>query len=758
MNGRINGYRLSSSLLKIQKNLEELKLRCISDPGNAEEILSDALEQLQVTFEELSAADEELMQQNEELIVAEEALRESEEKYRLIVETANEGIWMVDRDARIIFVNPKLAEIFGYSPKEMLGKTAFDLMDDEGKEIARKKLEQSKQGIKGSHEFKYIRMDGSPLWAMVNATPIVDKDSKFAGSLAMLTDITERKLMEEALQVEKDILQAIMEDTNAQIAYLDPQFNFIKVNSPYVQGCGHSAEELIGRNHFNLFPNEENEAIFKKVVETGEPVWFHARPFEYIDQPERGVTYWDWSLVPVKDDAGQIKGLVFSLLDVTSLKRIEEELRRSRDELELKVQERTAELSAAKENLEAINKELQAEIIEHEKTEKELIAAKEAAEAAAETKAAFMANMSHELRTPMNYIVGMTSLLLDEPLTPELKDYIETIRKGGDEMMALINDILDFSKIEKEKVVLEYLPLSLRALIEESMEMVASHATKKGLNIVSTIKYGTPDYIVGDQGRLRQVLISLLSNAIKFTDEGDISVTVSSKPLQKSNKQQILFAVKDTGIGIPPEKMAEIFQPFSQVETTLSRKRDGVGLGLAANKKLVELMGGEIWARSEVGKGSAFCFTMEAEIASSEGIKAKPERMTKAVPDVLAEQHPLRILVAEDIPSNQKALLEMLKRMGYRADAVADGKEVLQALEMRTYDLILMDIKMPEMDGIEATKEIRRRGSIDEPKIIAITAYALAGDREKCLAAGMDDYISKPIQKEELAKVLMKYG
>jgi CheY-like chemotaxis protein len=386
----------------------------------------------------------------------------------------------------------------------------------------------------------------------------------------------------------------------------------------------------------------------------------------------------------------------------------------------------------------------------------DLVLAKENAEAKTRTKAAFLANMSHELRTPMNAVIGFSGLLLEESMTTEQKEFIEGIRKGGEALLTIINDILDFSRVEKE-MELEHQPFRLMDCIDESLHLVAVQASNKDLNLSSIISDGTPHTIVGDHGRLRQILVNLLANAVKFTDFGGVSLSVSSKSCEESNRHQIIFEVTDTGIGIPQDRIDQIFEPFTQVERNTSRKREGVGLGLAISRQLVELMGGKIKAESVPGRGTTFSFSIQAETLQGRQFDSG-EKEREASFENAPKGKPLRVLVAEDDPLNQKVLMEMLKRLGCKPEAVYDGLEVLGALQSQDYDLVLMDVSMPEMDGITAAREIRKLWPGNGPRIVAVTAYALKGDREKCLEAGMDDYISKPVQKKELEAILRKYS
>ncbi|MGB7544490.1 MAG: ATP-binding protein, partial [Methanothrix sp.] len=346
-------------------------------------------------------------------------------------------------------------------------------------------------------------------------------------------------------------------------------------------------------------------------------------------------------------------------------------------------------------------------------------------------------------------------LILETELTQEQRNYLETIRRSGDSLLSVINDILDFSKVDSGKVELESRSFELEKCVDDSLNLVRTIASKKNLDVTHIIDEHTPKAIIGDPGRLQQILANLLSNAVKFTDKGAISLSVNGEKVN-GIRHRIHFAIKDTGIGIPKAKMHRLFQPFTQVDSSTTRRYGGTGLGLAISKKLVELMGGRIWAESQLGKSSTFHFTILADaalVAPESGMK--PETEMKY--GLLEDRKQVRILLAEDNAVNQMVMQKMLNKLGYQAEVVANGKEVLSSLELQPYDIILMDVQMPEMDGFETARAIRKLlPSGDQPKIIAITAYALKGDRQKCLDAGMDDYISKPVKLNDLSKMLAK--
>jgi signal transduction histidine kinase/CheY-like chemotaxis protein/HPt (histidine-containing phosphotransfer) domain-containing protein len=421
--------------------------------------------------------------------------------------------------------------------------------------------------------------------------------------------------------------------------------------------------------------------------------------------------------------------------------------------MESRVRDRTAELAQA-------NKSLRSEVVERTRAEHQALNAREIAEAATRTKGEFLANMSHEIRTPMNGILGMTELALGATQDPRQKECLGMVKSSAEALLTIIDDILDFSKIEAGKLDLDPVPFRLRELLDDTLEVLALRAHEKQLELLCRVAPDVPEDLVGDPGRIRQVILNLVGNAIKFTSVGEVVVSVEVQP-GGAGPGSLRFSVADTGIGVPIEKRQTIFEPFQQADGTTTRKYGGTGLGLSISARLVAMMGGRIWVEGAVGRGSVFLFDAELGLDRE---AAQPDSRGDASPIALVvdnnqksrEVESLQILLAEDHVINQKVAAGMLERMGHVTTIVGDGRAALQAWREGRFDLILMDVQMPEMDGFEALAAIRalEEATGDHVPIVALTAHAMSGDRENCLKAGFDEYIAKPIRSDRLREVI----
>ncbi|GAB6058880.1 PAS domain S-box protein [Desulfonatronum parangueonense] len=916
-----------------------------------------------------------------ERVQTEEMLYLTFERYRLIVENANEGIRMLDQNRRIVMVNNKMAEMLGYPSDEMIGAPAQNFVHPGDRILFDAIWKDRQAGLRGRYELRMVHRDGQSVWASISSTPLFTEQGLFKGSFAMVQDISKLKAAQELSREREEFLSCIIDNIPDMVIIKEAgELRYVRFNTAGQELLCMSQDDLLGRTDYDLFPREQADFFIAKdreALNQGRLVVVDEEP---IDTP-RGRRLLRTKKLPVPDKDGKPAYLLAIAEDITESRMIQRRL----EEYAAQVDQKNRELDAA------------------------LIEASQASRA----KSEFLANMSHEIRTPMNGVIGMTDLLLDTDLTPEQRRHATAIQCSAEALLFLVNDILDLSKIEAGRMELETLDFDLRSLLDDFAATMAPRSHVKGLELICHMAPDVPPLLRGDPGRLRQILTNLVGNAVKFTEQGEIEVGVEvardggmsecwnsgllgcwdagmlecrdagvpecrhvgkgGAGRGRRNGQLsamtgcgavlLRFTVRDTGIGIPEDKLDLLFTNFSQVDASISRKFGGTGLGLAISRQLAELMGGKIGVRSREGQGVCFWFTVRFVLQEArkgiqddtgDGVgnvadrtrlnglrvlvvddnatcaRAMVRQMTawglqvqavnngKAALELLSETHgngagydlmvvdfdmpgmngrelgsrirgdlrfqglplimmtPLgqadsaflctnlgfsaclnkpvrlaelrealimalrppndadpatchhaspppqsvvtmprlsgRVLVAEDNVVNQQVALGILKKFGLTVNVAANGLEVLKALETIPYDLVLMDVQMPEMDGLEATRMIRmleeknagmrdflgagspkadQGAGISEPRrqeaesrnresghgdgtsqlqpatfihrsyrrlpIIAMTAGAMAEDRERCFAAGMDDYLTKPIKPFVLAEILEKW-
>ncbi len=772
----------------------------------------------------------------------EHMLQERTQLLDTLILTSPVGIIVHDQDRVVTLANPAFCEIFGYTEQECVGRKVEELIVQPGAEEAfLSNIRQIAEGAVFHGSMKRRRKDATVVDVEVHAKRLL-AEGGYCGAFALFQDITKRVEAESALRESEEVFRTLCAAAPVGVFRIDEKGAMLYANERLLEIHGVSKEEIQGPDFHNRIHPEDRERVMASRSQNlrGEERFFDQ--YRYV-KPEGEVVWVGVHGGPVRAPDGQSQGFVGVIEDITSVREASEQMR----------------------------------------------AAKEAADAASRAKSEFLANMSHEIRTPMNGIIGMTELVLDTELDPSQREYLNAVKYSADSLLTVINDILDFSKIEVGKLSLDPIEFNVRNHLGQAMKVLAGRAHEKNVELACFVPPELPDFVTGDPVRLRQVILNLVGNAIKFTEKGEVVLRVELES-QDSEGMALHFAVSDTGIGIPPEKQALIFEPFSQADTSTTRRYGGTGLGLSISSRLIGMMNGRIWLESEMGVGTTFHFTARFAKASLSSIPASAdpailenlralivddnatnrqilektlgywnmrpacapsaaaglamlqearaggapfgllvvdchmpdmdgfmlvERLGK-MPEMqglvtvmltsggqrgdaqrckelgiaaylikpvlqsdlleallrvlgprtedapepqLVTRHtlreartPLRVLLAEDNVVNQRLAVRLLEKEGHSVVVAGDGSKALQALERQQFDLILMDVQMPIMDGMETTAAIRKQeqGNGRHIPIVAMTAHAMAGDRQRFLAMGMDGYLSKPIHSRDL--------
>jgi len=651
----------------------------------------------------------------------EDTIQESNRFLNSLTDALGEGVVAVDAAGRCTFVNAEAERLLGWSRDELIGQVAHDVFHHQtvnGMPLEREECPMHASAVAG-HIFRsdldaFTRKDGKLFPVAVVSMPIYEGDV-FVGAVAAFQDITERKRSEDYLLATSSRLTALIESMQAGVLVEDEGGRVVTTNQMLCDSfaldtrsaelIGAEAAAVLGRCGQALADPAAFVELAASLLRERAPELAHE--LALADGRTLELDYVPIYLFPSMPQPEDCRGHLWLFHDITERKQIEAEILRAR----------------------------------------------EAAEQANTAKGDFLANMSHEIRTPMNGIIGMTDLALETRLDAQQRDYLEMVKTSADALLVIINDILDFSKIEAGRLEIEHIPFRLRDEIALILRPLSIRAEQKELQLSHTVDEALPEVVVGDPVRLRQILVNLAGNAMKFTEEGGIDIRAAlvagrADVDEAADAVFAHFSVRDTGIGIPPEKQADIFDAFSQADGSITRRFGGTGLGLSICQKLVTMMGGRIWVESEPGRGSTFHFTLRFGVGAADDLAA-----AKAAP-VLPALLPLHILLAEDNLINQRLAVTLLERRGHRVQVCSNGSEVLQLLGEGAYDVVLMDIQMPVMGGFEATQRIREqeraRDDGAHQVVIAMTANAMRGDRERCIETGMDGYISKPIGENEM--------
>jgi PAS domain S-box-containing protein len=666
---------------------------------------------------------------------------------QLVLDNIPELIFWKDNNSVFQGCNRLWAKAAGFNdPNQIIGLSDYDLYptNDQIGEY----LEKDQQVIRTGESRSYLEYkQDKDVWYHTRKIPIRDSQGKIVGILATIEDITERKKAEEALHRAEQKYRSIFENALEGIFQSNPDGKFLQVNPALAQIYGYDSPAELLANVTDIatqiyVDHTYRETFQKMMQEKGE-----VKGLQYqVYRRDRQIIWVEENTRSIHDDKGNLLYYEGIIQDITQRKQAEQLLADYQNHLELEIARRT--------------QALEQEIFQHQQTEKELIVAKETADAANQAKSLFIANMSHELRTPLNAILGFAQILgRDTTLQPAQKQSLEIINQSGEHLLNLINSVLEMSKIESGQISLQETDFDFLLLLQDIEKMFGLKTKNKGLEFYINIAENIPNFICGDEGKIRQVVINLLSNAIKFTKKGNVSLSVNLQPTKDENFQQLSLTIQDTGEGIAAEEFDKLFVAFEQTSSGRNSQQ-GTGLGLAISRKFVQLMGGEITVKSTIGQGSCFTFDILVRPSSSSPITA-PISSPKVI-GIAPDQPQYRILVAEDHLESRLLLVSLLSSVGLAVREAINGEEAIAIWQSWQPDLIWMDLRMPKLDGYAATRHIRQQETKKEhltakTVIIALTASAFAEEKSNFFAAGCDDFVYKPFRDTMIWEKMSQY-